>query len=227
VSRRRRQQAINLLLQLAVVVAGVTISLGLDAWRDHRGDLAEAAQLRERLRADLVLDLEDLALSTERTGQMATAYARLLAPDAAALPDDSLDRYVDLAVSYTLFPPNDEAYEGMRQTGTSALLDPDLRAEVIRLYTRTYARATEWDDINRRFVLERMIPYLEANAPESPAMADGTTWIGLSTAYRALQDDVHFRNLLRTNLLFKTAQRTVYDSTAAAARRLQAQLEAE
>ncbi|WP_420455114.1 hypothetical protein [Rubrivirga sp.] len=220
----RRQRAIDLLLQLAVVVAGVTISLGLDEWRSHRADVAEAEQLAQRLRADLVLDLEALDVSTDRIGRMAAAYERLLAPDAASLPDDSLDVYVDYAVSYVLFPPNDEAYEGMRQTGTSALLDADLRADVIRLYTQTYGRTAEWDDINRGFVLERMIPYLEANAPETSARIEGATWIGLSTAFRALQDDVHFRNLLRTNLLFKQVQRTVYDSTTAAVRRLAPQL---
>lgn len=222
--RSRRQRAVDFLLQLAVVVLGVTISLGLDEWRGRRAADAEAADLEARLAADLGTDLEDLALASDRTGRFVDAYARLLAPDADTLPDDSLDRFVDAAVSYALFLPNDEAYEGMRQTGASDLLDPDLRADVLRLYTRTYGRASEWGDINRQFVLDRMIPYLEANAPETSAQTDGTTWIGLAAAFRALQDDAHFRNLLRTNLLFKGAQRAVYDSTAAEARRLRARL---
>ncbi len=214
-----RRRATDFLLQFLVVVLGVTISLGLDEWRGQRRADRQAAELTERLRADLDTDAGELDVSIERTDRMIRAYRQLLAPEAATLPDDSLDLYVDLAVSYSLFLPHDEAYEGMRQTGASALLPPDLRADVIRLHTRDYGRAAEWDEINRQFVLERMIPYLEANTPETGASAVGTVWIGLAGAFRSVQDDPHFRNLLRTNVLFKSAQRAVYDSTRAAARR--------
>lgn len=224
--RTTRQRTADFFLQLLVVVLGVTISLGLDEWRGRRQADREADDLVQRLRADLALDLSEIAVAVERNDRMIAAYRRLLAPDAAALPDDSLDRYVDLAVSYALFLPNDEAYEGMRQTGTSALLDPDARADVIRLYTRAYGRAAEWDEINRRFILERMIPYVETHAPETDATAVGTTWIGLADAFRAVDDDPVFRNLLRTNVLFKTAQRAVYDSTRTAAERVDRRLAA-
>ena len=224
--RTPRQRTADFFLQLLVVVLGVTISLGLDAWRGRRQADRRADELVQRLRADLAVDLDEIETAIERTDGMVAAYRRLLDPDAAALPDDSLDRYVDLAVSYTLFLPNDEAYEGMRQTGTSALLDPDHRADVIRLYTRSYGRAAEWDEINRRFVLERMIPYLETHAPETGAETVGTVWIGLADAFRGVDDDPVFRNLLRTNVLFKSAQRTVYDSTRVAAQRLERRLAA-
>ena len=223
-SRTPRQRTADFLLQLLVVVLGVTISLGLDEWRTRRADARRADELVQRLRADLRTDLGELDGALDRTGQMIAAYRRLLASDAASLPDDSLDRYVDLAVSYTLFLPHDEAYEGMRQTGASALLDGDVRADVIRLYTRTYGRATEWDEINRQFVLERMIPYFETEAPETDSEAVGATWIGLADAFRAVQSDPQFRNLLRTNALFKGAQQAVYDSTRAAARRVERRL---
>ncbi len=217
---RTRRHALNLLLQLVVVVAGVTISLGLDEWRASRGETRDARALKVQLASDLRSDLDALDISLERNARMTAAYRRLLSPEAASLPDDSLDVYVDLAVSYNLFPAHDEAYEAMRQTGTSRLLrDPDLRSTVIRYHSRTLGRAREWDDINRQFVLDRMIPYVEANAPElSDAASSGgsagfTAWTGLADAYRALDDDTHFRNLLRTNLLFKQAQASVYAVT--------------
>ena len=186
--RTPRQRTAEFFLQLLVVVLGVTISLGLDEWRGQRRSARQAEELVERLRADLAVDLGEIEASIDRTDRMVAAYRRLLSPDAAALPDDSLDVYLDLAVSYSIFLPNDEAYEGMRQTGASALLASDLRADVIRLYTRAYGRAAEWDEINRRFVLERMIPYLETHAPETGAQSVGTVWIGLADAFRAVDE---------------------------------------
>ena len=227
---RTQRHAVNLLLQLAVVVAGVTISLGLDEWRASRGEARDARALKAALASDLRADLDALDASLGRSATLARSYRRLLAPEAAALPDDSLDVYVDHAVSYNLFTPHDEAYEAMRQTGTSRLLrDPALRAHVIRYHSRTLGRSREWDDINRQFVLERMIPYMEANAPELTATAAsgaaGTTaWTGLAGAFRALDEEPHFRNLLHTNLLFKQAQTSVYTATREATRELLADL---
>ena len=220
-----RQRAVEFVLQLTVVVLGVTISLGLDEWRAARGEDRAASALRGQLAADLRADLRALEVSMERTESMARAYRRLLAPESASLPDDSLDRYVDLAVSYNLFPPHDEAYEAMRQTGASRLLDPDLRSAVIGHYSRTQGRAREWDDINRQFILDRMIPYVEANAPELggesvQGEAGTTAWAGLASAFRSLDEEAHFRNLLRTNLLFKEAQLSVYRATEEATREL-------
>ena len=210
--RSARRRALDFALQLLVVVLGVTISLGLDEWRSGRAEARAADDLTARLAADLEADLVELDRGLGQLDRMGTAYQRLL--DGGDLPDDSVDVYLDLAVSYALFLPHDEAYEGMRQTGASSLLGPDLRADVIRLQTRTYGRAREWDAINRQFVLERMIPYLEANGPElQGAVNDGGVWTGLSSAFRALEDDVAFRNLLRTNLLFKQTQATVYGLT--------------
>lgn len=229
---RTQRHAVNLFLQLVVVIVGVTISLVLDEWRASRGEAREARDLTASLAADLRSDMDELDAALDRTEQFTQAYRRLLAPEAASLPDDSLDAYVDMAVSYAIFPTHDEAYEAMRQTGSSRLLrDPDLRSAVIRHYTRTVGRADEWDDINRQFVLDRMIPFIEANAPELSSSAGeteaGTTaWTGLAGAFRALDDDPHFRNLLQTNLLFKEAQATVYSLTRDASEELLAQLHA-
>ena len=226
-----RRRALEFLLQLLVVVLGVTISLGLDEWRASRGEARAGRELQAQLAADLRADLDALAVTIERNEQMAAAYRRLLAPEASALPDDSLDAYVDLAVSYNLFPAHDEAYEAMRQTGSSRLLrDPDLRAAIIRYHTRTLGRAAEWDDINRQFVLDRMIPYVEANAPELSATSasgeDGVTaWSGLAGTFRALEGESQFRNLLQTNLLFKEAQSSVYRVTLAQTDTLLSRLE--
>ncbi|MEL6614821.1 MAG: hypothetical protein AAFQ43_03735 [Bacteroidota bacterium] len=227
---RTQRQATQLLLQLAVVIVGVTISLVLDEWRASRGEARDARVLTASLSSDLRADIEELDTAIGRSQQMAKAYRRLLAPEAADLPNDSLDVYVDLAVSYAVFPAHDEAYEAMRQTGTSGLLrDPDLRSAVIRHYTRAHGRAREWDDINRQFVLDRMIPYIEANAPELSSTATSTepgslAWTGLANAFRALDEEPHFRNLLQTNLLFKEAQVTVYTLTREATETLLDQL---
>lgn len=207
----------RLVLELLVLIIGISLSLMIDGWRtglEHRQtERRTLAAIRENLASDTLV----IGRQSTRLRDMIHAYDQLLKPGAAdSLPPDSVDRYMDLAISYVAFSRNDNAYEEMRQTGSSAFVrDKALLNEIINLYNREYFRAQEWDGIDRNFVLNRMIPYVDDNAPYFPVGSRDGVLIGTTPAFRVLVQQDRFKNLLKTNRLFKEAHVTVYGLTRA------------
>ena len=207
----------RLALELLVLVIGFSLSLMIDRWLTDRENRRTERRTLEHIRENLASDTAVIANRSARLRQMIHAYDELLKPGAAdSLPADSIDVFMDLAISYIAFARTDNAYEEMRQTGASAhIRDKPLLNEIINLYNREYFRAQEWDGIDRGFVLDRMVPYLDDNAPYVPTRSKDGVLIGTAPIFRALAPDDRFRNLLRTNRLFKEAHLGVYDLTRA------------
>jgi hypothetical protein len=201
----------RLVLELVVLFVGITASLAANEWRQAIGRRDEERRALIGLRDDLRSDSAYLDGRLKVADGMIAAYGRLLAPAADAPPADSVDLYMDAAISYLTFARRDNTYEALKQTGRTDLIgDEVLRGMVINLYNRVYLNATEWDAINRQFVLERMIPYLDQEGPYVESAFDDGTATGFAAVYAAVHADDRFRNLMRTNRLFKEAQRSVY-----------------
>lgn len=207
----------RLSFELMVLVVGITLSLAVNEWRTGLENRGTERRSLMALRDNLASDTTMLGLQSRRLERMIRVYSLLLSPDSAArLPDDSIDVYMDLAMTYVTFPRNDVAYEEMRQTGQSRFIrDKELLNRTIDLYTRAYYQAAEWDGINRGFILDRMIPYLDDHGPYVEGASQAGVMDGLAPIYHALKGQDRFRNLLRTNRLYKEAQLSVYALTRA------------
>lgn len=215
----------RLCIELVVLVLGITASFALDQWRREREDRQLERRALEAMRENLVADTAALARWQDRLSRMTRAYGELLGGTA---PADSIDTYMDLGISYVVFVRTDNAWQELAATGNSRLLrNRALLNEVIDMYGREYARAVEWDNINRQLVLDRMIPYVDDHAPYNPSRTGGEVTVGLASAYRELMRSDRFRNLLATNRDFKTAQRTVYGAARQRAATLLGKLDAE
>ena len=199
----------RLIIELVVVVAGISISFALDEWRRDREDRREERRnwgaIRENLSADsLVL-----------TGRIAQLKGMLRAYDGLMTggPADSLDSYMDQSISYVVFTPTQSAYRELQQMAGSRLMrNHALVTAITNAYNREYVRAAEWDQIGRDFVLQRMIPYLDETAPYVAGIGGGEQATGLGAVYRSLRKRDQFMNLVRTNRLFKAAQLSVYSA---------------
>jgi hypothetical protein len=199
----------RLAIELVVLVAGITISFALDEWRRDREDRRVERRAWEAIHDDLAADSVYLAGRMTQLARMTRAYEGLLAGG----PADSLDAFMDRAISYVVFTPRQGAYRELQQMAGSRLIrNRALLGELTNCYNREYVLASEWDGINREFVLERMIPYLDATAPYVEGVAtDGSAAAGMSAVYRAVAARDQFRNLVRTNRLFKQAQLSTYE----------------
>lgn len=207
-----RREWPRLLCEFLIVVLGITGSLALQDWRQGRGHAAEAQRLLRGFSAEMELN------EAELTGRIAAIERSLdriraaLDPEKrTGLDEAALDAMMDVALGYDSFPAVTATYIEMRQSGGSAhLQDKDLLARVIALYERAFPHATEWDGINRNFVLERMFPYVDEYGPTFETQGATAFAEGYHAAFLALEHEAHFRNLLRSNMIFKAGQLATY-----------------
>ena len=216
----------RLVLELLVVVLGISASFALEEWRGNRENRRVERRAWAGVAANLATDTLYLSRRAAQLEMMIGAYDALIAGRA---PADSIESYMDLAISYVNFVRTDFAYEELRQSSSARQVrNGALLERMSRMYTAEYALAAEWESINRDFVVDRMIPYLEAEAPAPyVTTSQATVAVGLARAHAALAGAPRFRNLLATNRFFKDAQRTVYRLTLARARQLHAEALAE
>lgn len=200
------------MIELVVLVAGITISFAVDEWRREREDRRAERRTWEAIHEDLGADSVYLASRLDQLDEMVRAYDGLLSDP----PADSIDRYMDRAISYVVFTPTQSAYRELQQLAGSRLIrNRALLADLTNAYNREYVRAAEWDAIGRDFVLERMIPYLDETAPYVEGTGGGLVATGMTPIYRSVASRDQFRNLTRTHRLFKSAQKSVYEATLA------------
>ena len=205
----------KILVQMLVLVSGITISFLLNEWRTSVNNKQIEIRTLEALRENLVADSSLIDLRLTQIGMMSSAYQQLLNPTVGlALPDDSLDMAMDLLNTYTGFSRKDMAYEELQQTGNSRLIqNKELLSRVIDLYHSSYDNLEEWEEINRRFILDRMLPFLDMEAPFAGGSTAYGNMQGMRPVYSALVEDDRFMNLVKTNLLFKKAQHTIFGLT--------------
>jgi hypothetical protein len=222
--RALREDWPRLAIELLVLVAGITISFALDEWRRDREDRRAERGTWQAIHEDLGADSVALAARVVQLKTMTRSYDGLLAGG----PPDSLDAYMDRAISYVVFVPRMAAYRELQQMAGSRLIrNRALLGALTDCYTRDYMLAAEWDAIGRDFVLERMIPYLDATAPFVEGVGGGQTVVGMSAVYRSVSSRDQFRNLLRTHRMFKDAQLSTYQAALARVTKLRADVAAE
>ncbi len=200
-----------LVLEFAVVVAGVTLSFALQDWRDQRDAGTDRHRLLKALRDDLLTDVAMLEQDLAVLDALAAAHWLVLDEErrGAASPED-LDTALDRIITYKVFTPNDTTWRMMESTGSLTLMDAEaLLPRVVRLYEQGYPGVEEWAHINRDFVLRELIPFVDAHAPFVGATEDALSVAGLHRTLPTLVALSHYMNLVRTGRLYKSAQRAV------------------
>src|SRR4051812_3309554 len=131
----------RLAIDLIVLVAGISISFGLDEWRRDREDRRVEHRAWEAIYEDLGIDSAYLAKRIVQLKGHTRAFDDLLGNP----PADSLDTYMDRAISYVSFTPSEGAYHELQQMAGSRLIrNHALLADLTSAYSREYERATEW-----------------------------------------------------------------------------------
>jgi hypothetical protein len=211
-----REEWPRLVLELVVLVVGISASFALEEWRGDQENARIERRAWEGVRDELAADTLSLARQIERVQRMARADSALL----AGPPPDSVDTYLDQAISYTGFTPTANAYAELRATSAQRQLRRRaLFGALAALQLREYERVGQWDAINRQIVLDRVVPYLDEHAPASyAASTGGLETRGLGDTWAALRNDRVLRNLLATQRNFRDAQAQVYGLALARAR---------
>lgn len=207
----------RLVLELVVLVVGISASFALEEWRGERENARIERRAWEAVQVELAADTVAIRRQMTRLERMIRASGELL----TGPPADSVDAYLDLAISYTGFTPTANAWAELRASSAGRQLQRRALFDTLAaLHLREYERAGQWDAINRQIVLDRVLPYLTVNAPASyaEAMRGGLETQGFGPTWAAMRRDRVFRNLLATQRSFREAQFQVYDLALGRAR---------
>lgn len=142
-----------------MIVAGIMVSFLLNEWRQERSERAQEQRLLADLRDDLRNDSAAFAHEIRDLELILSSIARLKKHGETPIPADSVLRFLGPPLSYVGVSTQDVTYQAMKSTGSVALVrDKDLLRDIFSLYGHRYFMLREGGDIDKRMVLDHMLP---------------------------------------------------------------------
>jgi len=206
--RSWRERAGEILLEIAIIVFAVTLSIWLHSWQEHRHSRARERQFLVGLRQDLGHDIaemreDSLGYVRESRGMR---YLRGLSADTPGA--DSLKTYLVVLTSAIYFVPNDSRFQGLKSSGSLAILESDtLLSRVLTYYERTTMNLTYNSKAYAEAKNQLTVPFINENLDPK-----GTNWVQVLQA-RPMQNVLRRDAAVQQILVF-------YHGTAQEARAL-------
>ncbi len=195
------------LIEIFVIIIGITLSFLLNEWRVDRDNRANEIRLLEALHASMTADSTAIIADMQFLKNGIEIYPKVLkSNNLENLPDDSLLQFFFAISAYATFSGQDIAYEEMRQSGGYQLMsNKALLQQIVKMYSFTYDLIQEWCNIDKNFILNRMLPYQEVHFQShnvfDPSNLISFWKLNFNNAIKTNQ----FRNLLSLNIQFKSS----------------------
>ena len=163
----------QVVLELALLIAGILIALAVDGWIDDRRDERAERRYLELLQRDLDSNLEVLAETLEFDEQQAAAAAmayRALRADAVPLQDrDAVAAALNQLTARRTLRLARATYTDLLSTGNLRLIrNAGLRDRVVDFYERAERALLIRDRNNQMFVDQMYMPYVLDSALVGP-----------------------------------------------------------
>ncbi|MEM7101481.1 MAG: hypothetical protein AAF502_00040 [Bacteroidota bacterium] len=211
------------LVELMVIILGITLSFLVNEWRTNIGNRNIEKDSLQTIYENLQVDTARLIHGEKMIKKFDGYYGSFL-NDSILVKEDSVTFFLATLRTYSIFVKTDIGYRELQESGNTRLIkNRDLRYKLIELYTSFYRIAEEWNEIDKQFVMEEMIPYFNNHFPflqdYGPEMK--------KTEFRALLKDDVFLNLVAHNQKFKQLSGVMYKQSLDAATELLELLENE
>lgn len=186
---------------MIVIIIGISISLYAGKRLEDRKE--EQAQLRilENLQQALANDTVKLSVERDFLQRCSELFQGIQTGDVVANPD-SAATHLGMMLVYTTSEVNTTTYEEMKfSSGFGLIENKELLQQIIDHYQSSLLLLTEYNSIDKHFILNRMIPFFENNFTlySSPTLPE----VGSRDEIEKLYNNPQFKNLLQTNLIFK------------------------
>ena len=222
--QKSKNKASGYILEMAVIVVGIMLSFWLDEWRKGLTEKDREIKFLQEIRSDLVVDSLAFHRNIKATKDVVRAYATLL-DSADFLDRETAIQSLDVLISYLPLVLRDNSYVKLRSGQNLQLVHNDSLANaIIQHYNSLGTFIREWGDIDKKFILERMIPYFEREAPYSPMPSASLLYD--ANVLKALKDRDHFRNMVKTNIAFKNGNIFAYQLGLQSTKKLIAHIDA-
>lgn len=188
--------------EVLVIFIGISMSFFFDEWRQNRQDEATARKHLTFLRTNLVQDTLQLTGMVHYGNQFVRSIHKLVYFKQDSEITDSISFHIDNAASYLTFRPNLMAYEEIKQTAHTDLIQNDtLKTLFLSYYTSIIPNCIEWSKVDETHTMTQLIPEMSLYFP---VVIDTSNIVSASEKAKALRQK-KLRNLLLTNATYKQA----------------------
>ncbi len=199
-------------VELFILIFGITISFFLNEWRENISHRDTERQILRTISENLSADTLQFKQHILSINYMTDMLEPLLEHNNKAVLSDSLSYYLDAFISYSTFFRADIGYQEMKATGNSRWIrDRDLLKKIITYYTQNNAYLNEWNGIDKGFILYQTIPYFEKNFPYSHYAGYKDLYKNNNADLKKALQQNEFKNLVRDNILFKSASKQAFE----------------
>lgn len=156
---------INLILELLVVIIGVSIAFSLDSWKESRKAHDTEEEFLISFKYDLGQDIVDFQVLID-TLEVQKQNCRLLI-ESINNKDFSNERLIDYSISLFFgsnFNPHSATYKSLTSSGQlQSIADFALCKRIVDQYDITYSNLNTLDEFIENQVFNHRIPYLHDN----------------------------------------------------------------
>lgn len=186
--------------EVLVIFIGISMSFFFDEWRENRQDRETMRKHLAVLRANLVQDTTQLTHMVRFGNNVVRSIDKLVYFKQDSEITDSIVTYIDNAASYLVFKPNLIAYEEIKQSAHTNLIENDsLKTLFLYHYTSTIQNCLEWCEVDKTHTMTQLIPEMTIYFP---VVADSLNKVSSSEKAKALKVK-KLRNLLLANATYK------------------------
>ncbi len=186
--------------EILIIFIGISISFLFDEWRDNRKDDETAAKHLAVLKSNLVQDTFQLTGMIDLGKKLVRSTNKLAYFKLDSEIADSLDFHIDNATSYLNFKSNQTAYEEIKQTAHTNLIENDsLKTAFLAYYTLIVPYSTEWCTVDKTQTMTQLIPEMTIYFP---VVIDTQNIVSSLEKTRSLRTR-KLRNLLLTSATYK------------------------
>lgn len=150
------------LIEILVVIIGITIAFTLDNWSESKKLLKEEQQYLAGLSADINRDIEQLEVLIDSSNQLLRLTGEVFNFIYSKAPVENFTRrHVTSTYTTPYFSANNGTYLALINSGDLKVIKNfDLRQEIVALYSIEYDKVQESDDFIGELTQNRIYPYI-------------------------------------------------------------------
>ncbi len=196
------------LLEIIVIIIGISLTLVFNNWKEYRAERKEEIKLLQSIRENLVTDTLNLEGELNVVNKIIYGHEKMLTTEIDTFSMDSINRYTDFFASYTKFQGTNIGYEELKQSKSSVIItNRKLLQSIITHYEQKHQLMAEWNEIDKGFVLNDVLPFLNKNMTYTEG---AFLYNDAATTLALLKNNNQFKNMVKSGSLFKEIIKMVY-----------------
>jgi hypothetical protein len=195
-------------IEILVIIIGITLSLFFNNLKESNAERKEEIKLLASIHENLATDTATLDTRLKTLDIFLHGYKQILSPEIDTFPNDSIVLFLDFVATYTKFQGMLVGYEELKQSKSSTIIKNRLLLEKIMLhYDQKYDLMAEWNEIDKGYVLDDMLPFLSQNMKY---MEGEFLYNDVETTLQLLKSDDYFKNMIKSGSVFKQIIKMVF-----------------